>query len=495
MAYVNIYIIILILIWFFAPIEYLIKYTSDDSYFYLKTALNLAKGYGSTFDGINLTNGYHPLWTLLLWMVFKVSLFFNKEPEFLLRIVFILNTLISYLCLYTIFRFNKIYSISKNNYFSFTLLLIPFVFIYLIGLEVQIFLFFLTLTLLFIEKLLSHQFNRIDYFYLSISLSLLFLARIDLFFYSFIAIVVFIYTYDKKLLTHFYKLIILPFLSVIIYLIINKIVFGEFFLISGKYKLSENIISNLKFFPTPFGNPIDFIILALIIVSGALYYIFKGKIKLCKEFNLILNIYYSSIIFLIVNFVFNHNGAREWYYTYSLFPALLLVYTVLKHLIKTKYLVAILIFMNLFYLLVFRNNYYNHESALEFAKRINQSTSSDDVIYQVDYSGLVSFFSDRRIINGDGLINSYEYYKYVKSGNLKEYLDKKNPKYLSFYSFENPIKNDSIFYRFRLFKDYFIKEKDSNIILVSPFIYGGIFRKKTGNFYLVKIDEWNVSAN
>lgn len=35
---------------------------SDDAFYYYKTALNLRHGLGSTFDGINLTNGYHPLW-------------------------------------------------------------------------------------------------------------------------------------------------------------------------------------------------------------------------------------------------------------------------------------------------------------------------------------------------------------------------------------------------------------------------------------------------
>lgn len=38
----------------------------DDAYYYFEVAQNLALGYGSTFDRINPTNGYHPLWCLLL---------------------------------------------------------------------------------------------------------------------------------------------------------------------------------------------------------------------------------------------------------------------------------------------------------------------------------------------------------------------------------------------------------------------------------------------
>jgi hypothetical protein len=41
----------------------------DDAFFYIKTAQNLADGYGSTFDRFSRTNGYHPLWLLTLTSV------------------------------------------------------------------------------------------------------------------------------------------------------------------------------------------------------------------------------------------------------------------------------------------------------------------------------------------------------------------------------------------------------------------------------------------
>ncbi len=41
----------------------------DDFFYYLKVAGNLAHGAGSTFNGIVPTNGYHPLWLLLLTAV------------------------------------------------------------------------------------------------------------------------------------------------------------------------------------------------------------------------------------------------------------------------------------------------------------------------------------------------------------------------------------------------------------------------------------------
>ena len=43
-----------------------IAFFDDDFFYYLKIAMNLAAGRGSTFDGFHLTNGYHPLWLLIL---------------------------------------------------------------------------------------------------------------------------------------------------------------------------------------------------------------------------------------------------------------------------------------------------------------------------------------------------------------------------------------------------------------------------------------------
>ena len=44
----------------------LVKVIPDDAFYYLKIAFHIAAGDGSTFDGINPTNGYHPLWMILL---------------------------------------------------------------------------------------------------------------------------------------------------------------------------------------------------------------------------------------------------------------------------------------------------------------------------------------------------------------------------------------------------------------------------------------------
>ena len=50
-------------------------FTRDDAYYYFKVAQNISEGHGSTFDGIDLTNGYHPLWMLVCIPIFALARF------------------------------------------------------------------------------------------------------------------------------------------------------------------------------------------------------------------------------------------------------------------------------------------------------------------------------------------------------------------------------------------------------------------------------------
>lgn len=50
-------------------------FTRDDAYYYFKVAQNISEGRGVTFDGINPTNGYHPLWLVLCIPIFALARF------------------------------------------------------------------------------------------------------------------------------------------------------------------------------------------------------------------------------------------------------------------------------------------------------------------------------------------------------------------------------------------------------------------------------------
>lgn len=48
-------------------------YDIDDAFYYFKVAQNALAGQGFTFDGINLSNGFHPLWMVICLGVFGLS--------------------------------------------------------------------------------------------------------------------------------------------------------------------------------------------------------------------------------------------------------------------------------------------------------------------------------------------------------------------------------------------------------------------------------------
>ncbi len=50
---------------------YLTNLLTDDAFYYFQIARHIAEGLGSTFDGITPTNGYHPLWLVILVGIYK----------------------------------------------------------------------------------------------------------------------------------------------------------------------------------------------------------------------------------------------------------------------------------------------------------------------------------------------------------------------------------------------------------------------------------------
>ena len=59
----------LILVWTWSALH--LAMTVDDTFYYFKTAFHVGHGAGSSFDGLNHTDGYHPLWLAMLAIVFK----------------------------------------------------------------------------------------------------------------------------------------------------------------------------------------------------------------------------------------------------------------------------------------------------------------------------------------------------------------------------------------------------------------------------------------
>lgn len=81
-------------------------YSSDDGFYYFQVARNLAAGQGFTFDGLNPTNGFHPLW---LFMIMPLFLFAPLSPLLPLRLLLIVSALLSAGCAILLYRILRRY--------------------------------------------------------------------------------------------------------------------------------------------------------------------------------------------------------------------------------------------------------------------------------------------------------------------------------------------------------------------------------------------------
>lgn len=67
-------------------------YTTDDAFYYFKTAQNIGLGHDISFDGISRTNGFHPLWMIICVPIFLLA---NVNLLLPLRIVVLLAGLMN----------------------------------------------------------------------------------------------------------------------------------------------------------------------------------------------------------------------------------------------------------------------------------------------------------------------------------------------------------------------------------------------------------------
>lgn len=103
-AFFTVIVITVHLLVVMAPMNKLLDrwFTTDDAFYYFQVARNISEGRGSSLDGINLSNGYHPLWMGVLIPLFALARFDLFLP---LRLVVLLSVLISLATAIFLYRF------------------------------------------------------------------------------------------------------------------------------------------------------------------------------------------------------------------------------------------------------------------------------------------------------------------------------------------------------------------------------------------------------
>ncbi len=498
--YIIIFLIFSVLLTFVLPFQFLLNFAHDDSFFYIKTANNFTKGLGSTFDGINISNGYHPLYFINLVILFLIpNLFFQPSPEFLYRLVVLYHIVIILVTQIFVFKsLNNIYkdNFNKKNFILLNILFISFVFIRDFGLESHLSILLISVFLYLKSKELIEDKDNIVL--KSLIIACLYLTRTD-YLFSYIPVILLIdyYLCSKKKKYILISISVLL-ITIFIYYLTNYIFFGNINTVSEKLLNSfPNILiyDNFKLLLSDRGKFYNqFFRIAVVITSLFVFLIFYFKKirqnNYTHKYNLLLiGIGIGSVIFVFINLMFNNYSIREWYMTTPVFISLLMVGLIVDT-NKNFYFISLFISVFLFLFIFYYTRIINikYESGYNYAKTLKTLVNESESIYQIDYCGVVGFFSERKVINGDGFINSFEYLNYLKNARVNEYLKKYNVKYYSTYSLKNLL-NDSVYIDDKY--AYYINEKNltflkGNLVVEKEYEWKHITNILIGKWYLFK---------
>lgn len=471
---------------FFLPITYLLHYTQDDSFFYLKIAQNIVCGYGSTFDTINRTNGYHPLWLLVLVFVYyPLSVINSITPEILLRVTFLITIILNLLTLKILRKLlNHLFTgLDAMIIYSAQVLLSVTVLFNTIGLEIQLVLLFLSSYLFLLFK---KQYPRLRLFITG----LLCIARIDLLF--FIMPIVLFLEYEESFkglsLKEVIKYLMAPSILIVTYYLFNYLYFGSFISTSAKVEFRPDLLLFSSNFPLPHSQPIRFMLFCYSL-SGGVLFLFANGLKKHHLRNGMFMLWVSSVIYLFVHFLFNLNGARDWYYGVpAFFSTILLVQRINEHRNLRNLVFYVSLSILLLYITIFRINYLKYDDAYFFALSVKKHTNANDRIFMIDMSGFLGFFSERIVVNGDGLVNSHQYLQLLREKNLQNYFLTLGITHYATYTYTQPFIQyvfEESNYSWFPYKFVFPKE---NLVVSSQKVHGGLFRKKFGQFLLFRLN-------
>ena len=208
----------------------------DDAFYYLVPAQNFLQGIGTSFDGLNLTNGYHPLWMLFAivgsWLA-PAALEMYLLP-LMSGVFYLLGAAALSLFLFpqrSVFEKAVLFAVFCFNFYIFK--------IFLSGMENGLNFFILSLMLIFLQNHFAASPSPRKFYILGGMLGLLALSRVDhiLFAFFIFGVLFFLYRDNIKALGRNSVAVGIP-IAILFggYLCMNKLVFDASLPVSGLVK-------------------------------------------------------------------------------------------------------------------------------------------------------------------------------------------------------------------------------------------------------------------
>ncbi len=470
-------------------LEYAITHgiSSDDSYYYFRIAQNIASGYGSTFDLINKTNGYQPL---VLWFLVIIYKIFGNNIFLPVILSQLILAFVSTLSAYLTFKFIKRVSGSEFSalFAAIFIFLNPVIIaINFKSLETNFYWLFLIISFLYYDKYLRNsEVLNLNLFVFGILIALASFSRLDGGFYI-VAFVLYILfskkeLWKKKIEKTLYvgigfSVLFIP------YLLYNLKSFGNPVPISGRAKVFHNhrmVLSQvgdyfsfdfLKYELRRFIFPFNFDLFAnrgfglfeqiavyIVIVVFILLVVMFLKSGYVKRALGQLKGFGFVPLFLLFHYSFYTLYFWEYRFYYFL-PEFLVISILLSMIInewmkdkfnnQTKVQWKIIVLMIIIFVLGgFKIFTAQHEQTLAFktAQWIKENIDRNRIMASAN-TGILSYFTQMRFINLDGMVNNDELLEAYKEGEKAylDYLKKKNVEYIVDYFLSNKPENKYYF--------------------------------------------------
>ncbi|MGQ9765710.1 MAG: hypothetical protein ACUVRI_12675 [Armatimonadota bacterium] len=434
------------------PVDFLVRHLKDDSFYYLKTANNIALGLGSTFDGINRTNGYHPLWMLNLIPIYWL---FPHSPLTALRTVMLVMAVYHTVAAWMLYRtISWTHGVVLGMVFSLTWALSPIVLrISLNGLESALYSLLLTAIILLITTHLKDNTGswavppgstKVS-LVLGFLVALCMLARLDAIF-LFVGLLATLGTTlavrFKLRLTRcalYLPVVLPPVILVGSYLVFNFLTFRHLVPVSGVVKQPElpptanAFIARLLWPLSPVHHSLG---IALTLLFGFLVLAAFGTImfrsRSSRELLVLIWRRYDWLwIGSSLSYVYNSLSATpfaNWYYIANILVVIVsaseMVDFVLKRvnasakMARVGYMGAVVMLV-VTYAGLATVEFHPHKNEIQYeqfrAAEWIKVNLPPDAIGAAWNAGILAYFSGQQIVNLDGLVNSYEYAEAMKN--------------------------------------------------------------------------------
>ncbi len=437
----------------------------DDASYYLKPALNFATGHGSSFDGINPTNGYQPLWfatlaTFLRFLPLQHLSLLDIWYGVLLLQALIVGVFTSFFT-YFLYRFTQSPALSAAFGFA-PLLLIPNRMINMLETPLQLLVLAILLVQLFqlFEKPAYEDFRE-RLLLLGITVGVLFLARTDGIFMAAALLVPFSIKFrrDLKRILWFAA----PIACIVLgYFLINYVNFGTLMPVSGAVKLdsfyrvlAQNpgwsfVLAKLAFIFGPYeiGNPAVKIVIQLFAFITPLYLVVRQvRGKILSNRQLLLLGLGCFLLFKYLGYtVIYHNWRANsyWYWVVDVIIWMVIAAAMLRKALERwrgnhyvdigKKVVPVLVAIILAALMFWGSQSRAQEPAkpqrdtsvlLDLAQFLSEHRDYFGEKRLGSYNaGILGYFSGLPITNLDGLINSPAFARLIATGRRDEYIQK-----------------------------------------------------------------------